>query len=128
VLEGIAASIGSVGDAYAVPSFMPVALPPSDHCPGGRNHGPPVAGRFFLGIGSGERLNEHIVGRGWHSVSVRHEMLREALQIIEMLWSGGFHSFNGKHLQLEDARIYDLPDELPEIIVAASGTNAAHRR
>ena len=42
-----------------------------------------------------------------------------------MLWSGGFHSFNGKHLQLEDARIYDLPDELPEIIVAASGTNAA---
>jgi G6PDH family F420-dependent oxidoreductase len=82
-------------------------------------------GRFFLGIGSGERLNEHIVGRGWRSVPVRHEMLREALQIIEMLWSGGFHSFNGKHLQLEDARVYDLPDELPEIIVAAAGTNAA---
>jgi G6PDH family F420-dependent oxidoreductase len=82
-------------------------------------------GRFFLGIGSGERLNEHIVGRGWPSVSVRHEMLSEALQIIKMLWSGGFHSFNGEHLQLEDARVYDLPDELPEIIVAAGGTNAA---
>jgi G6PDH family F420-dependent oxidoreductase len=82
-------------------------------------------GRFFLGIGSGERLNEHIVGRGWPSVPVRHEMLSEALQIIKMLWSGGFHSFSGKHLQLEDARVYDLPDELPEIIVAAGGTNAA---
>lgn len=82
-------------------------------------------GRFFLGIGSGERLNEHIVGRGWSSVPVRHEMLREALQIIKMLWSGGFHSFNGKHLQLEDARVYDLPDELPEILVAASGVSAA---
>jgi G6PDH family F420-dependent oxidoreductase len=82
-------------------------------------------GRFFLGIGSGERLNEHIVGHGWNSVPVRHEMLREALQIIKMLWTGGFHSFNGNHLQLEDARVYDLPDELPEIIVAAGGSNAA---
>jgi G6PDH family F420-dependent oxidoreductase len=52
-------------------------------------------------------------------------MLREALHIITTLWSGGFHSFAGKHLQLEDARVYDLPDELPEIIVAASGPNAA---
>jgi G6PDH family F420-dependent oxidoreductase len=66
-------------------------------------------GRFFLGIGSGERLNEHIVGRGWHSTPVRHEMLREALEIIRLLWSGGFRSFNGRHLRLEDARFYDLP-------------------
>jgi G6PDH family F420-dependent oxidoreductase len=76
-------------------------------------------GRFFLGVGSGERLNEHIVGGGWQSVAVRHEMLREALQIIRSLWSGGFHSFGGKHLTIEDACIYDLPDELPEIICAA---------
>jgi G6PDH family F420-dependent oxidoreductase len=82
-------------------------------------------GRFFLGIGSGERLNEHIVGQGWRSVAVRHEMLREALHIIRMLWTGGFHSFDGKHLRLEDARIYDLPETLPEIIVAAGGPKAA---
>lgn len=82
-------------------------------------------GRFFLGVGSGERLNEHIVGRGWNSVPVRHEMLCEALQIITRLWSGGFHSFHGKYLQLEDARVYDLPDELPEILVAAGGPRAA---
>jgi G6PDH family F420-dependent oxidoreductase len=82
-------------------------------------------GRFFLGVGSGERLNEHIVGRGWNSVPVRHEMLREALHIINALWSGGFHSFDGKHLKLEDARVYDLPEKLPEIIVAAAGPRAA---
>jgi G6PDH family F420-dependent oxidoreductase len=82
-------------------------------------------GRFFLGVGSGERLNEHIVGRGWKSVAVRHEMLREALHIIEALWSGGFHSFRGRHLHLEDARVYDLPHPLPEIIVAAGGPRAA---
>lgn len=75
-------------------------------------------GRFFLGIGSGERLNEHIVGRGWRSAAIRHEMLVEALEIIRLLWAGGFHSFEGRHMRLEDARIYDLPEVLPEIIIA----------
>ena len=70
-------------------------------------------GRFTLGLGSGERLNEHVVGRGWPSVSVRHEMLREALEIIRLLWQGGYHSYQGKHLDLDDARVFDLPDELP---------------
>jgi G6PDH family F420-dependent oxidoreductase len=82
-------------------------------------------GRFFLGIGSGERINEHIVGKGWHSAAVRHEFLAEAMQIIRMLWSGGFHSFQGRHLVLEDARIYDLPDVLPPVIIAAAGPRAA---
>jgi G6PDH family F420-dependent oxidoreductase len=82
-------------------------------------------GRFFLGMGSGERLNEHIVGRDWNSVPVRHEMLCEALQVMKMLWSGGFHSVSGRHLRLEEARVYDLPDEPPEVIVAASSANAA---
>ncbi|MFB4315114.1 TIGR03557 family F420-dependent LLM class oxidoreductase [Actinomadura sp. 21ATH] len=82
-------------------------------------------GRFTLGVGSGERLNEHVVGGGWPSVTVRHEMLREALEIIRLLWSGGYHSYEGKHLDLEDARVFDLPDELPPIIVAASGDRSA---
>ncbi|MEW2353038.1 TIGR03557 family F420-dependent LLM class oxidoreductase [Spirillospora sp. NPDC029432] len=82
-------------------------------------------GRFTLGLGSGERLNEHVVGGGWPSVTVRHEMLREALEIIRLLWSGGYHSYEGKHLDLEDARVFDLPDELPPIIVAASGDRSA---
>jgi G6PDH family F420-dependent oxidoreductase len=82
-------------------------------------------GRFFLGLGSGERLNEHIVGNGWRSAPVRQDMLEEAVQIIRLLWSGGFHSFTGQHLRLEDARVYDLPETLPLIIIAAGGAKAA---
>jgi G6PDH family F420-dependent oxidoreductase len=78
-------------------------------------------GRFTLGLGSGERLNEHIVGTGFPSVAKRHEMLRESIEIIRLLWSGGYQSYDGKHLQLEDARVFDLPDILPGIAVAVSG-------
>ncbi|GAA1519240.1 LLM class F420-dependent oxidoreductase [Streptomyces albidochromogenes] len=79
-------------------------------------------GRFVLGVGSGERLNEHVVGVGFpDAVSTRHEMLREALEIIRLLWSGGYRSYDGKHLRLEDARVFDLPEEPPLIAVAASG-------
>ncbi|AEV83496.1 N5,N10-methylene tetrahydromethanopterin reductase [Actinoplanes sp. SE50] len=82
-------------------------------------------GRFTLGIGSGERLNEHVVGRGFPGVAVRQEMLAEALDIINLLWQGGYRSYQGRHLQLEDARVFDLPDELPVIAVAAGGKQAA---
>jgi G6PDH family F420-dependent oxidoreductase len=78
-------------------------------------------GRFTLGVGAGERLNEHVVGRGFPAVRERHEMLREALEIIRLLWRGGYRSYEGKHLQLEDAQVFDLPERLPEIAVAVSG-------
>ncbi|XVQ09528.1 TIGR03557 family F420-dependent LLM class oxidoreductase [Spirillospora sp. CA-255316] len=81
--------------------------------------------RFTLGVGSGERLNEHVTGAPWPSITVRHEMLREALEIIRLLWSGGYHSYEGKHLTLDDARVFDLPSELPPVIVAAAGDRAA---
>ena len=81
--------------------------------------------RFTLGIGAGERLNEHVVGQGFPSVRGRHERLREALEIIKLLWQGGYQSYEGKHLQLEDARVFDLPDQLPVIAVAAGGKKAA---
>ncbi|MFI5707070.1 TIGR03557 family F420-dependent LLM class oxidoreductase [Kribbella sp. NPDC051620] len=82
-------------------------------------------GRFTLGLGAGERLNEHVVGKGWPAVAQRHEMLRESIEIIRLLWSGGYHSYEGKHLRLEDARVFDLPDPLPRIAVAAGGPAAA---
>jgi G6PDH family F420-dependent oxidoreductase len=82
-------------------------------------------GRFTLGVGAGERLNEHVVGRGWPAVGVRHELLREALEIIRLLWSGGYHSYQGKHLTLEDARVFDLPATPPRIAVAIGGPAAA---
>jgi G6PDH family F420-dependent oxidoreductase len=82
-------------------------------------------GRFTLGIGAGERLNEHVVGQGFPSVRIRHERLREALEIIRLLWSGGYRSYQGQYLQLEDARVFDLPETLPVIAVAASGAESA---
>lgn len=82
-------------------------------------------GRFTLGIGSGERLNEHVTGAAWPSVTVRQEKMREALQIIRLLWQGGYRSFEGKHLQLSDARVFDLPDTLPVIAVASGGRQAS---
>jgi G6PDH family F420-dependent oxidoreductase len=81
--------------------------------------------RFTLGIGAGERLNEHVVGQGFPSVRGRHERLREALEIINLLWQGGYQSYEGKHLQLEDAQVFDLPEKLPVIAVAAGGRKAA---
>jgi G6PDH family F420-dependent oxidoreductase len=82
-------------------------------------------GRFTLGVGAGERLNEHVVGRGFPAVAQRHAMFREGLEIIRLLWQGGYRSYEGRYLQLEDARVFDLPERLPEIAVAAGGPAAA---
>jgi G6PDH family F420-dependent oxidoreductase len=81
-------------------------------------------GRFHLGVGAGENLNEHVVGRGWPPASVRHEMLEEAIEIMRALWSGGFHSHEGKHFTVQDARIYTLPDDPPPVHVAVSGSES----
>lgn len=82
-------------------------------------------GRFTLGVGAGERLNEHVVGEGFPGRRVRHERFSEALEIIRLLWKGGYRSYDGKYLRLEDARVFDLPEELPVIAVAASGPESA---
>jgi G6PDH family F420-dependent oxidoreductase len=82
-------------------------------------------GRFTLGVGAGERLNEHVVGLGFPARRMRHERFREALEIIRLLWQGGYRSYEGRYLQLEDARVFDLPEELPVIAVAASGPASA---
>jgi G6PDH family F420-dependent oxidoreductase len=82
-------------------------------------------GRFTLGVGAGERLNEHVVGRGFPAARVRHQLLREALEIIRLLWRGGYRSYEGRHLRLEDARVFDLPEQPPPIAVAAGGPGAA---
>ena len=79
------------------------------------------AGRSRLGVGAGENLNEHVVGRGWPPVHIRHEMLEEAIEIIRTLWSGGYHTHQGKHYRVDDARIFTLPDQPPPIYVAVSG-------
>jgi coenzyme F420-dependent glucose-6-phosphate dehydrogenase len=84
-----------------------------------------LPGRFFLGVGTGENLNEHILGDGWPSGDVRLEMLAEAIDVIRLLWQGGYQSHRGRHYTVEDARLYTLPDEPPPIMVAASKPGAA---
>jgi G6PDH family F420-dependent oxidoreductase len=80
--------------------------------------------RFTLGVGAGERLNEHIVG-DFPSVRKRHERFREALEIINLLWEGGYQSYDGIYFELDDARVFDLPDQLPVIAVASGGSEAS---
>jgi coenzyme F420-dependent glucose-6-phosphate dehydrogenase len=83
-----------------------------------------MPGRFTLGLGSGEKLNEHITGARWPEWEVRAEMLEEAVAVIRQLWKGGVQSHHGRYFTVENARVYDLPDPLPEIVVAAGGPRA----
>jgi coenzyme F420-dependent glucose-6-phosphate dehydrogenase len=80
-----------------------------------------LPGRFSLGVGSGENLNEHILGDRWPSVEVRQERLEEAIEVMRLLWEGGLKSHRGRHYTVENARIYSLPDEPPPILVAVAG-------
>jgi G6PDH family F420-dependent oxidoreductase len=80
--------------------------------------------RFRLGLGAGERLNEHVVGHGWPSVGTRHRMLAEAVQIIRALLDGERVNFHGRHFDVDSARLWDLPDERVPIGIAASGPDA----
>lgn len=80
-----------------------------------------MPGRFLFGVGTGEHLNEHITGEQWPPISIRQEMLAEAVEIIRELWQGGYKTIQGDYYDVQNARLYTLPDELPPIYVAASG-------
>jgi G6PDH family F420-dependent oxidoreductase len=83
-----------------------------------------MPGRFFLGVGTGENLNEHVLGDRWPDWDVRAEMLRESVEVIRALWTGEVTSHRGEYYEVENARLYTLPDEPPPIHVAASGPRA----
>jgi G6PDH family F420-dependent oxidoreductase len=78
-------------------------------------------GRFTLGLGAGENLNEHVTGGGWPPADTRHEQLHEAVEIIRELFAGGYVTYRGRHFHVDSAKLWDLPDELPPIGVAVSG-------
>ena len=84
-----------------------------------------MPGRFFLGVGTGENLNEHILGDHWPPHDMREAMLEEAVDIIRMLWQGETLIYRGEFYTVENARIYTLPEQLPPILMAASGPRAA---
>ena len=78
-------------------------------------------GRFTLGLGAGENLNEHVVGQGWPPVNVRHEMLEEAVTIIRSLLDGGYVNYAGRHFRVDSAKLWDRPDQGVPLAVAVSG-------
>jgi G6PDH family F420-dependent oxidoreductase len=81
-------------------------------------------GRFTLGLGTGENLNEHVVGRGWPALQQREAMLVEAIEIIRELYTGELVDHRGEYFQVDSARIWDLPDDAVEIAVAVAGDRA----
>jgi G6PDH family F420-dependent oxidoreductase len=83
-----------------------------------------TGGRFRLGIGTGEALNEHIFGDAWPEADVRLEMLEEAVEIMRALWQGGTVSHHGRHYTVENARVYTLPEKPVEILVSGFGPRA----
>lgn len=84
-----------------------------------------MPGRFMLGVGTGEALNEHVVGGVWPAYQWRAQMLEEAVGVIRRLWSGTLVRHDGRHFTVDNARLYSLPDEPPPIIVAAAGRHGA---
>jgi coenzyme F420-dependent glucose-6-phosphate dehydrogenase len=84
-----------------------------------------MPGRFFLGLGTGENLNEHVLGDRWPAPDERIEMLEEAITVLRLLWEGGEQTHRGKHYTVDHCRIYNLPDDPIELAIAAGQPVAA---
>jgi coenzyme F420-dependent glucose-6-phosphate dehydrogenase len=84
-----------------------------------------LPGRFFLGIGTGENLNEHVLGARWPAPDERISMLEEAIEVLRALWSGEEVTHRGEHYTVDHARLYTLPDEPVPVVVAAGAPDAA---
>jgi G6PDH family F420-dependent oxidoreductase len=128
--QGQSPFVWSVIGALAEATRLPVTTAVT--CPTVRIHPAVIAqaaatsavmleGRFALGVGSGEALNEHILGDPWPSARVRLEMLEEAVEVIRALWSGRQCEHRGRHYIVENARLYTLPETPPPILVSGFG-------
>jgi G6PDH family F420-dependent oxidoreductase len=84
-----------------------------------------MPGRFFLGVGTGERLNEHVTGQRWPTAGERRAMLEEAVAVIRRLFAGGNVNHRGEFFTVDNAELFTRPDEPPPILVAAGGTRTA---
>lgn len=121
--------IGAISEATDLPVTTAVT------CPTVRTHPAVIAqaaatsavmlgGKFTLGVGSGEALNEHILGDPWPTAPKRLEMLEEAVEVIRALWTGEVVRHDGRYYTVDSARIYTLPDEPPPIYISGFGPQA----
>jgi G6PDH family F420-dependent oxidoreductase len=131
--QGQSPFVWSMIGALATTTSLPIMTAVT--CPTVRTHPAVIAqaaatcavlsnGRFALGIGTGEALNEHITGDPWPPWDIRAEMLVEAVDLIRRLWTGEVVTHRGPHYTLDSARIFTLPDEPPEIHMSAFGPKA----
>ena len=122
--------IGAVSQATSLPISTAVT------CPTTRIHPAIIAqaaatsavltgGRFTLGVGSGEALNEHVLGDHWPSADIRLEMLEEAVEVIRDLWTGEVVERHGTYYDVEHARLYSLPETPPPLFVSGFGPKSA---
>ena len=124
VIGGIAQATGRIrlGTGVTCPT---IRMHPAIVAHAAATSGAMMDGRFFLGLGTGENLNEHVVGEGWPAPDERLAMLEEAIEVIRLLWQGGYQTHRGEFYDVEQARLYTLPEEPPAIAVAAAKANAA---
>jgi G6PDH family F420-dependent oxidoreductase len=121
--------IGALSEAVSLPITTAVTCPtvrihPAIIAQAAATAAVQLEGRFTLGVGSGEALNEHILGDPWPSAGVRLAMLEEAVQLIRLLHRGEQVSFHGEHYQVQDAQIWTLPDQPVPIYVSGFGPQA----
>jgi len=124
-LGGVAREIESIPVATGVTCPI-MRIHPAIVAQAGATAATMLPGEFSLGVGTGEALNEHVLGDKWPEHEVRLEMLEEAVEVIRKLWSGENVSHHGKHYDVENAKVFTLPDETPDIPVSAYGERAAH--
>jgi coenzyme F420-dependent glucose-6-phosphate dehydrogenase len=124
VLGGIAAVTDEleVGTAVTCPT---VRIHPAIIAQAAATASTMLDGRFFLGVGTGEWLNEHVTGSRWPRPDDRRAMLREAVEVIRELWAGELVDHDGPHYRVDGARLYSVPASPPPIMVAAGGQEAA---
>src|ERR1700712_1745869 len=121
--------IGALSEATSLPGSTGVTCPtvrihPAVIAQAAATAAVQLGGRFTLGVGSGEALNEHVLGDVWPSADVRLEVLEEAVGLIRQLWAGEVVTVRGEHYDVDTARIYTLPDQLPPVYVSAFGPKA----
>jgi G6PDH family F420-dependent oxidoreductase len=132
--QGNSPLVWSVIGALSQVTSLPIATAVT--CPTVRVHPAVVAqaaatsahltdGRFILGVGSGEALNEHITGSRWPSTNTRLEMLEESIEVMRKLWTGDFVDHHGEHYTVENAKLYTLPEQAPLVYISGFGPKAA---
>lgn len=123
VIGGIARAVPEMGVTTAV-TCPTIRIHPAIIAQAAATSSVMLDGHFRLGVGSGEALNEHILGDRWPEADERLEMLEEAVEVMRTLWQGGPQDHRGRHYRVEHCRVYDLPAEPPEVVVSGFGPKA----